>query len=254
MFHIGPHNELVLNPNGVYSQLIRLQEIHEIKKKVFYRVLDPRSTGTSLSLNSSIGRCSARNSSGNSCTLPFGLLGPSELPEGNDTHGEKKKELIGDVVVPKKAPTGRLARLNKPELHIIMLGSLAAAVHGVLFPMFSIVIASAIKTFYESGDKLRRDSSFWALMCVLMGILSIISIPIELFFFGIAGGKLVERIRAITFESIVHQEVSWFDDPKNYRFVTMFILVSLFFRLCELYFHKLISKFYLIVECLVQNY
>uniref|UniRef100_A0A8R7TWG7 Uncharacterized protein n=1 Tax=Triticum urartu TaxID=4572 RepID=A0A8R7TWG7_TRIUA len=78
-----------------------------------------------------------------------------------------------------------------------------------------LINQSAIKTFYEPPDKLRKDSSFWGLMCVVLGIISIISIPAELFLFGIAGGKLIERIRAMSFRSIVHQEVAWFDDPKN---------------------------------------
>ena len=252
-FHIGPHDELVLNPEGAYSQLIRLQENHEEDQKVDRRMLDPRSKSTSLSLRRSISRDSAGNSSRHSFTLPFGLPGSVELPEGNDTHGENQKELDGNGEVPKKAPMGRLARLNKPELPIILLGSLAAAVHGVLFPMFGIMIGSAIKTFYEPPEKLRKDSSFWALMCVVLGILSIISIPAELFLFGIAGGKLIERIRAMSFQSIVHQEVAWFDDPKNSRFVTAFLLVSPSSRFSELYFQVLTAELYVIVEHLVQD-
>lgn len=31
----------------------------------------------------------------------------------------------------------------------------------------------------------------------------------------IAGGKLVERIRSLTFAKVVHQEISWFDDPDS---------------------------------------
>uniref|UniRef100_A0ACD5VKI2 Uncharacterized protein n=1 Tax=Avena sativa TaxID=4498 RepID=A0ACD5VKI2_AVESA len=211
----GPHDELVLNPDGAYSQLIQLQESREGEKKVDHRRLDPRSKSTSLSLKRSISRGSAGNSSGHSFTLPFGLPGGIELPEENDRHGENQRGLDGNGEVPKKAPMGRLARLNKPEVPIILLGSLAAAVHGVLFPIFGIMIASAIKTFYEPPDKLRKDSSFWALMCVVLGILSIISIPAEFFLFGIAGGKLIERIRSMSFRSIVHQEVAWFDDPTN---------------------------------------
>ncbi|EMS46445.1 ABC transporter B family member 4 [Triticum urartu] len=209
----GPHDELVVNPDGAYSQLIRLQENNEEEQKVDHRRLDPRSKSTSLSLKRSISRGSAGNSSRNSFNLSFGLPGAVELPEGNDTHGENHTEQDGEV--PKKAPMGRLALLNKPEVLIILLGSLAAAVHGVLFPMFGVMISSAIKTFYEPPDKLRKDSSFWGLMCVVLGIISIISIPAELFLFGIAGGKLIERIRAMSFRSIVHQEVAWFDDPKN---------------------------------------
>ncbi|KAE8819711.1 ABC transporter B family member 4 [Hordeum vulgare] len=209
----GPHDELVVNPDGAYSQLIRLQESNEEEQKVDHRRLDPRSKSTSLSFKRSISRGSAGNSSRHSFNHSFGLPGTVELPEGNDTHGENHTEQDGEV--PKKAPMGRLALLNKPELLIILLGALASAVHGVLFPMFGVMISSAIKTFYEPPDKLRKDSSFWGLMCVVLGIISIISIPAELFLFGIAGGKLIERIRAMSFRSIVHQEVAWFDDPKN---------------------------------------
>jgi ATP-binding cassette subfamily B (MDR/TAP) protein 1 len=154
------------------------------------------------------------------------------MPEKNDTHGGNKTELHGDGEISTKAPLGRLARLNKPEVPIILLGSLAAAVHGVLFPMFGVMIANAIKVFYAPPDKIRKDSNFWALMCVVLGILSIISIPAELFLFGIAGGKLIERIRSMSFQSIVHQEVAWFDDPKNSRFLTTFLLVSSSCRFC----------------------
>uniref|UniRef100_A0A453FAA4 Uncharacterized protein n=1 Tax=Aegilops tauschii subsp. strangulata TaxID=200361 RepID=A0A453FAA4_AEGTS len=128
----GPHDELVVNPDGAYSQLIRLQEHNEEEQKVDHRRLDPRSKSTSLSLKRSISRGSAGNSSRNSFNLSFGLPGAVELPEGNDTHGENHTEQDG-----------------------------------------------------------------------------------ELFLFGIAGGKLIERIRAMSFRSIVHQEVAWFDDPKN---------------------------------------
>jgi len=40
------------------------------------------------------------------------------------------------------------------------------------------------------------------------------------FLFAIAGGKFIERARASAFQSIVHQEIAWFDDPINSRSVT----------------------------------
>lgn len=52
-------------------------------------------------------------------------------------------------------------------------------------------------------------------MYVASGVASFISLPVEYFLFGVAGGKLVERIRSLSFESIVHQEISWFDKPSN---------------------------------------
>ncbi|KAF0917807.1 hypothetical protein E2562_021479 [Oryza meyeriana var. granulata] len=212
----GPHDELVMNPDGAYSQLIRLQESREEEEQKLDRhISDSRSKSRSLSLKRSISRDSAGNSSRHSLALPFGLPGSVELLEGNDTTVGEQTEKGGDGEVQKKAPIGRLASLNKPEVPVLLLASLAAAVHGVLFPMFGVMISNAIKTFFEPADKLKKDASFWGLMCVVLGIVSIISIPVEYVMFGIAGGKLVERVRALSFRSIIHQEVAWFDDPKN---------------------------------------
>uniref|UniRef100_A0A0D9V4J0 MDR-like ABC transporter n=1 Tax=Leersia perrieri TaxID=77586 RepID=A0A0D9V4J0_9ORYZ len=211
----GSHDELVMNPDGAYSQLIRLQESREEEQKLDRRVSDSRSKSRSLSLRRSISRDSAGNSSRHSLALPFGLPGSVELLEGNDTDVGEQTEQGGDGEVKKKAPIGRLASLNKPEVPVLLLASLAAAVHGVLFPMFGVMISNAIKIFFEPADKLKKDASFWGLMCVVLGIVSIISIPVEYFMFGIAGGKLIERVRAMTFRSIIHQEVAWFDDPNN---------------------------------------
>lgn len=210
---------MILNPDGAYSQLIRLQESQaEEEQKLDRRMSDQRSKSRSLSLKRSVSRGSAGNSSRHSLTLPFGMPGSVELLEGNDANEENQKEQADDSETPKKAPMGRLAGLNKPELPILLLGALAAGVHGVLFPMFGLMISNAIKTFYEPPHQLKKDSSFWGLMCVVLGIVSIISIPVEYFLFGVAGGKLIERIRALSFQSIVHQEVAWFDDPKNSRY------------------------------------
>ncbi|GJN17981.1 hypothetical protein PR202_gb05092 [Eleusine coracana subsp. coracana] len=210
----GPHNNLVMNPDGAYSQLIQLQESGE-EHKLDRRASDLRSKSRSLSLRRSISRDSRGNSSRHSFTLPFGLSASGQLLEGNNTNEENQNDQVGEGEVPKKAPIGRLAMLNKPEVHILLLASLAAGVHGVLFPVFGLMISNAIKTFYEPPEELKKDSRFWGLMCVVLGIMSIVSIPVEYFLFGIAGGKLIERIRALSFRSIVHQEVAWFDDPSN---------------------------------------
>jgi ATP-binding cassette subfamily B (MDR/TAP) protein 1 len=243
-FYIGPHDELVLNTDGVYSQLILLQGSPG-DKQISRQLSAPMSKSTSLSMKRSISG-SAGNSSGHSFTLPFGLPGTVELTTGDDTHGEKNKGNDGDNEAPKKSPIVRLALLNKPEVPILLFGSLAAVVHGVLLPIFSLMLSSAIKVFYEPPDKLKKDSSFWGLMCVVIGIISIISIPLEYFLLGIAGGKLIERIRSLSFQSIVHQEVSWFDDPKNSRFVVVFswfLVCPAFMNLSFMHYNRQIISY-----------
>jgi ATP-binding cassette subfamily B (MDR/TAP) protein 1 len=140
-----------------------------------------------------------------------------ELHDDQITGGQKTEEL-SDVVVLKKAPIGRLFKLNVPEVPILLLGSIAAAVHGLIFPLFGILLSSAIKSFYEPPDKLRKDTSFWALISVVLGVASLISVPAEYFLFAVAGGKLIERIGTLSFQSIVSQEVAWFGNASNSRY------------------------------------
>ncbi|CAO2197986.1 unnamed protein product, partial [Urochloa humidicola] len=210
----GPHDALVKDPNGAYSQLIRLQETRadERRKIADPGVTDSGSKSTSLSLRRSMNKDSFGNSSRHSFKDTLGLS--VELSEDRITDGQKTEKL-SDVVALKKAPIGRLFKLNKPEMPVLLLGSIAASVHGVIFPLFSILISGAIKSFYESPDKVKKDTSFWALISVVLGVACLISIPAEYSLFAIAGGKLIERIRTLSFQRIVHQEVSWFDNALN---------------------------------------
>ncbi|XP_066365592.1 ABC transporter B family member 9-like [Miscanthus floridulus] len=209
----GHHDELVKDPNGAYSQLIRLQE----KQQENGRMSDARLSGSaskrSVSLRRSISRSSA-GSSRHSLSLPLGVPGPTELLEYNFGQGARQIENIDDKV-PNKAPMGRLINLNKPEAAVLLFGSIAAAIDGAVFPTLGLAMASASKIFYESPDQQRKDSILWALLCVGLGATAMISKIVNSFLFAIAGGKLIERIRALTFQSIVHQEVAWFDYPEN---------------------------------------
>nr|CDM83831.1 unnamed protein product [Triticum aestivum] len=210
----GPHHALVKDPNGAYSQLIRLQETRgdERRKIQDSGVPNSLSKSTSLSNRRSMTKDSFGNSNRYSFKNPLGLS--VELHEDEIT-GEQNKDDLSNGKTLQKAPIGRLFYLNKPEVPFLLLGAIAASVHGVIFPLFGILMSGVIKSFYEPPDKLRKDSSFWALISVVLGFASFIAIPAEYLLFGIAGGKLIERVRTLSFQNIVHQEVAWFDNPSN---------------------------------------
>lgn len=209
--HTGAHDELIKDPDGAYSQLIRLQQTHtEERHEVPYTdVSGSRLKSKSLSLEQA----------------------PRDSPRNKRQHSAKSLGLsgsdFGDIEAPKKAPIARLFNLNKPEAPVLLLAVIAAFVHGLLFPSFSIMMSGGIRTFYYPPHQLRKDSRFWALMCVLMAIIALVSIQLEFFLFGMAGGKLIERVRCLSFQSILHQEVAWFDDPSNSRFATRMFFASL---------------------------
>ncbi|XP_062212545.1 ABC transporter B family member 4-like isoform X2 [Phragmites australis] len=224
MVEQGSHAELMKIPEGAYSQLIHLQQTHQ---ETQYSTVDPdmivtnsfgsRSINTkprsqSISRRSTSEGSSFEHSGRHSLPAPLGLPDPMEFSEALDIKEETTDEVTS---ARKKAPIGRLFRLNKPEAFVLALGSITAAMHGLIFPIYGILISTAIEVFYEPPEVLLKDSRFWASMFVVLGACALVLIPIEYFLFGLAGGKLVERIRSMTFQSVMRQEINWFDKPEH---------------------------------------
>ncbi|XP_061356075.1 ABC transporter B family member 9-like [Gastrolobium bilobum] len=205
----GAHDELIKDRDGAYSQLIRLQEGAKEAEG---------SRNSNADKKTSMNRSMSRGSSGSRQSLSllaFSL--PHQIPV-NESGKEDANDLESsevDNVKRQNVSIKRLAQLNKPEVPVLILGSIAAAVHGVVLPVFGLLLSSVINTFYKPPDKLKKESEFWALLFLGLGFITLVAIPVQNYFFGIAGGKLIERIRSMTFQKVVHQEISWFDHPEN---------------------------------------
>ncbi|KAK4399303.1 ABC transporter B family member 9 [Sesamum angolense] len=219
----GTHAKLIEDPEGAYSQLVRMQELNKQSENnkgaasdIAETLLDlDRSSSKSSSRRFSLRKSSSKGSSRRSFSLSYGIpsfvdIQESEYPD-DDTDKKDKKTLIKR----KKVSIQRLAHLNKPELPYLLLGSVGAGANGMTFPIFGLLLSSAIKIFFEPPLQLNKDSKFWALMMVLLGACTVVALPVQNYFFGIAGGKLIQRIRSLSFKKVVHQEISWFDDPAN---------------------------------------
>ncbi|RDX83230.1 ABC transporter B family member 9, partial [Mucuna pruriens] len=220
----GTHDELIKDFDGAYSQLIRLQEgakeaeggpSSEAEKSSNSFNLDSQMATSSTQRASLLSSVSRGSSSRHSRSHSFALSHQSAAHEsGEIADGDIENSKVV-TKKPKKVSLKRLAYLNKPELPVLVFGSIAAIVHGIVFPLFGFLFSSAITMFFEPPEKQRKDSRFWSLLYVGLGLVTLVAIPLQNYFFGIAGGKLIERIRSLTFEKVVHQEISWFDDPAN---------------------------------------
>ncbi|XP_047095891.1 ABC transporter B family member 11-like [Lolium rigidum] len=215
----GTHIELLKNPSGAYSQLIQLQDLTEgpdnsdvgyqksISTNLNVRSISKSSQSNNASFKRSVGGGTSYGSTSMNLVSTAGLI----VPES--THTELQSSADGEEH--RRVALSRLISLNKPEIPVILLGTVAAVISGALFPLLGLLISSSINSFHEQPHELRRDSRFWTLMYIAAGVASLISLPMEYYLFGLAGGKLVERIRSLSFERVVHQEISWFDNPTN---------------------------------------
>lgn len=187
------------DPEGSYSQLVRMQE------------------GAKQSETHDENAEESENNRGD-----LERATSQRLSTSNSTSNElRAKEEVGEGLSRrrKKVSIFRLFRMNGPEWPFLVLGSIGAVLQGLMFPVFGLLLSTAIKIFFEPPHQLRKDSLFWGLMMGVLGLSTLVALPVQNYFLGIAGGRLIRRIRLSSFKKVVHQEISWFDDPANSRSV-----------------------------------
>jgi ABC-type multidrug transport system fused ATPase/permease subunit len=113
------------------------------------------------------------------------------------------------------SPFGRVYRLNRPETPWYILGSLMAIGNGIKDPVFAIVFTDMITTYYGDTHKIREGAAHWALIFLYIAIATAVVTVVQSLCFAIGAEKLTERLRAMTFRSILKQEVAFFDSKKN---------------------------------------
>ncbi|KAK6140458.1 hypothetical protein DH2020_025801 [Rehmannia glutinosa] len=206
----GTHFDLLKDPQGVYSKLIRSQEVNEdvdqsvgkdIKKESDADSSKRISFIRSLSSGSSgVGGTSSHSMSFSNATPTMLRFSENSLAGENAISPERSRDLPEVSIY-------HLAHLNKPEAPVLVAGAIFAIITGAILPIFGLLFSLVIKTFYELPHKLKKDSEFWALMFVILGVVSLIGYPSRAYLFSVAGTKLIQRIRLMCFEKVVNMEI-----------------------------------------------
>nr|XP_027097985.1 ABC transporter B family member 21-like [Coffea arabica] len=213
----GSHIELLQDPEGAYSQLIRQQQLNkgpddgvvDNHDKSEIKVDSGRHLNQRISFLESTSQCSSVVGSSSRHSFSISI----DMPE--TAVGESKKSVSLPLKMEQQVPLYRLAYLNKPEIPELLLGSMAAVITGSMLPILGVILSRGIKTFYDPAHELHKNSRFWALMLVVLGVASLLATPLKAYYFAVAGCKLIKRIRLKCFEKIVHMDISWFDREEN---------------------------------------
>ncbi|KAG7532464.1 ABC transporter-like [Arabidopsis thaliana x Arabidopsis arenosa] len=211
----GTHDEMIKDPEGTYSQLVRLQEGSKKEEAEPEKCEMSSEIERSDSQNGIHRRNSSSSRHSLTLTSPFGLPGVISLDQREEFHESIPSTENQMAKKSKKVSLKRLAHLNKPEISVLLVGSLAAVIHGIVLPVQGLLLSHTIRIFFEPFNQLKNDSHFWALIFLSLGLTNLIVIPFQNYFFAIAGGKLIKRIRSLSFDKVLHQDISWFDDTTN---------------------------------------
>eukprot|EP00250_Pteridium_aquilinum_P018802 c24211_g1_i1 orf=757-4551(-) len=219
----GSYAKLLNKPEGVFAQLVSLEDRLRKEQQVQEVLLEARACGTGNTAFS--GFCASTQqtptSSASSSSLSSGSLGSTESfsPEidkqeqVNYQQGGVESDTPGSSV--SCSHVLRLAAFNKPETPLLLLGSLAAIANGAFMPIVGLLYSNIIHTFYKPRDEMCSSVMLWIYFFITLGALSLVLIPLQNVCFSVAGEKLVRRIRLLTFDNILHQEIKWFEDSEN---------------------------------------
>ncbi|OCK83169.1 P-loop containing nucleoside triphosphate hydrolase protein [Lepidopterella palustris CBS 459.81] len=105
--------------------------------------------------------------------------------------------------------------LNKSEHRIMIFGFVFATLSGFAYPVQSIFFGNAINalTFPHSSTG-EHPINFWSLMFLMLGLSSLIFHACQGTALGFASARLVRRAREQAFQSILRQDMSFFDQDQ----------------------------------------
>lgn len=115
--------------------------------------------------------------------------GPINVYETAERGEDRAEKYPTEIENRKKLLVTGLAYMNKPEVPILLIESIAAVIHGADFPIFGVLLLTSINMSYKPVEEPEKDSKF---LDTGLGLISLFTLPIQNYLFGFADGKLTE--------------------------------------------------------------
>ncbi|XP_078084341.1 ATP-dependent translocase ABCB1-like [Mustelus asterias] len=134
---------------------------------------------------------------------------PSQTIMDNEQE-KKSEESFSDISF------WQILALNKSEWLYIVIGIIAAVVAAAVTPAFAVIFSRIIGVFATLDPEVKRQkTALFSLLFLVLGIISFVSYSLQGYMFGKSGEILTMRLRGLSFKTMLHQEIGWFDDHKN---------------------------------------
>ncbi|CAK8673192.1 unnamed protein product [Clavelina lepadiformis] len=198
----GSHGELMSNPEGVYHSLVMMQSVdHKVTGEVDKKQISAAVPGSPMNDLSPI-----KNS-------------PQKITKQEVVKGEnlgdqiKEKEEEEEEQILPRFEFSRFLKMNAPEWFYVVGGCIFAFFAGAPDPLSALIIAEFFKIFtYNHPQEALNHASFLGGMFVVLGVGALISNLLEHLCFAKSGIQLTMRLRKNAFHSILHQDISFFDE------------------------------------------
>ncbi|VDM58341.1 unnamed protein product [Angiostrongylus costaricensis] len=197
----GNHDVLIAR-NGHYAELVRAQEIEQLKHD---ETGDEECEFTSFRRKSLLRESTMRKMSTRLARAISQLSNTIEKDVASLEEEAKEEKVKGASILD-------IIRYARKEWYTLVMAVVFAFVRGMTFPIFSIIYGRMFKTL-TAGDEEQKlhGAAMNGIWFTLLGVSSGISTIISGFLFGKAGESLTKRLRLSLFTNIVEQDGEYFD-------------------------------------------
>ncbi|OWZ16474.1 Multidrug resistance protein ABC transporter [Phytophthora megakarya] len=100
----------------------------------------------------------------------------------------------------------------------MVAGSLGAIINAAIYPAWGIILSKITVLYFDTTQtkhEMIYDARLWALGFVGLGVLFALSSIMQHYSFAVSSQNLIARVRLMTYSSMLHQEIGWFDRDEN---------------------------------------
>ncbi|KAF9168381.1 Multidrug resistance protein 1 [Actinomortierella ambigua] len=142
------------------------------------------------------------------------------IPETHEEMEERKKKEAAALIKAQKAPITRVLMLMRPEWTLLFVGAILSGGAGAVFPMFArffgTVIGILMTPIAPGGeDAFEKEANHNAAMMAVIAVAAMVSMGGSVLVFELAGEMMARRMRSLSFEAIMSQEMGFFDEEAH---------------------------------------
>ncbi|KAK3823505.1 MAG: p-glycoprotein [Benniella sp.] len=229
----GTHGTLMAQ-SGIYSEFVAKQQLktggvdvesqseieeatHSAPKISIVETAVPEDGRPTGKMSTLLRRVSSHHSSAGSVKSREGSVAV-DVPEDQEISIARQKKEAAKKLKMQKAPIKRTLKYVRQDIGLCLLGILCAVGQGGCFPGVSQVMSRAITTLTrknEEGFDFTGQSNHFALLFVVFAIVGFVSFGGGLMSFLVVGERVTRKMRYLSFQSVLSQEMAFFDRPEN---------------------------------------
>ncbi|KAD3337510.1 hypothetical protein R6Q59_027610 [Mikania micrantha] len=215
VLEIGTHDDLIAKgENGVYAKLIKMQEVANETamnnaRKSSARPSSARNSVSSpiMTRNSSYSRSPYSRRLSDFSTSDFSL----SLDPGYPNHRLEKLPFKEQA-----SSFWRLAKMNSPEWTYALIGSVGSVICGSLSAFFAYVLSAVLSVYYnQDHEYMVKEIGKYCYLLIGVSSAALVFNTIQHCFWDVVGENLTKRVREKMLESVLKNEMAWFDQEEN---------------------------------------